>query len=369
MFNEVHEYTPKDSTDIPLVFIKSRDVQVFPCGRRRSSDIGPADNSYRIPFDPEARLNTEANNIKHSSLNGFTQTYLKDFDDVQLSLSLGGYLFNIMLEEGHNTVKDFAEKLVKNLSASEPTEIYANILVSSTQLFSNTYVGKQLSYNTNVLSGMVASQDEAALDLLAEDAASNETIDKYYFSGLAFSVVPVATLAKDEEYDEEYFKTSDECVKSGHKIISLRILEKAGGEWKIHEPARLPKIEHGDTEDSVILGDTTINSILTVKGDAVIENSLETKTLEVSERSNLKDLGVSGDALINKATIKEATIEDATITEAEITELTSESVESSSVYQKIKTGETTRTMQVPIIELVQNGDFYQLQITRIGERP
>ena len=56
---------------IKQTFVKSLNVQAFPCGRRRS------DSNQVIPFDPEARLNTEANNRKHSGINGYTQTFLK----------------------------------------------------------------------------------------------------------------------------------------------------------------------------------------------------------------------------------------------------------------------------------------------------
>ena len=98
-----------------LTFIKSSNIQAYPCGRRRAvedrdlndNDIVEADEHIRIPFDPEARLNTEANNRKHSSLNGYTQTYLKEWDEKKklLTVALAGYLFNITLTDNRRKTR------------------------------------------------------------------------------------------------------------------------------------------------------------------------------------------------------------------------------------------------------------------------
>ena len=124
LFNETHLYG-----ESMLTFIKSTNIQAFPCGRR-SSAINYDKNSnskidddekYYFPFDPEARLNTEANNRKHSSLNGYTQTYIKQWDTSQkaLTMSLAGYLFSIYLvdkQTSPNTdfsvVNDFGTKVI-----------------------------------------------------------------------------------------------------------------------------------------------------------------------------------------------------------------------------------------------------------------
>ena len=60
MFIETH----KTENDIDLTFIKSTCIQAYPCGRRRIPDQTAETAGFRIPFDPEARLNTEANNRK-----------------------------------------------------------------------------------------------------------------------------------------------------------------------------------------------------------------------------------------------------------------------------------------------------------------
>ena len=116
-----------NDTQIARAFVKSAHVQAFPCGRRRSTPIEKDLNDiqtagkvteYRIPFDPEARLNTEANNRKHSSLNGYTQTYLyswnKDSDN-KLSMSIAGYLFSIALTSEYTQVQEFGNGTLQAL--------------------------------------------------------------------------------------------------------------------------------------------------------------------------------------------------------------------------------------------------------------
>jgi hypothetical protein len=347
MFIKTHTDTISDEK-IVLTFIKSTNIQAFPCGHRRSTDV----SGYRIPFDPEARLNTEANNRKHSSLNGYTQTYLDnwDTDNKLLTLALAGYLFSINLDTSCSDSTTFgaiAYDIIKAKSAEQAiaaaslendddrnafilefnnafdenyNHLYANILINDTQLF----VGSPKNYNTSILGSQSNSADISAIDLLASGTSSD--VANYYFSGLSFSVKPLATLVRAEEEQLTFadlpFQTRDEAVKTSSKqrVVSLCILDKVlkegttEYEWKIHEPAKLPRIEHGDLEDSIVVGETLVRSNLTVENDAVIKNYLETTTLEVVERSSTKDLGVSGLAIINKLDVNVSESSDADIT-------------------------------------------------------
>ena len=281
MFIETHIDTLY-SEQIALTFLKSLNVQAFPCGRRRSAFIDQNNNgkidaseTTRIPFDPEARLNTEANNRKHSGLNGYTQTYLNkwDVDNNILSISLAGYLFNITLEAdyvsdaefGYRVFEVIRDKLV-NMAANtegfdfdkdafeENSRIYANILIEDTQLFSGFH-----DYYTGVLHNQSADDlTTAVLDILCSNINAYEEDDptyhyyvddpgSYYFSGLSFSVRPLT--GSNETTSERYIKESRQT------IVSLCILDKVDGKWKIHEPAYLPKITHGQTKDSIAVGD------------------------------------------------------------------------------------------------------------------
>ena len=286
MFNETHK-TSINGKD--LVFIKSANIQAYPCGRRRSQQIDTVDRNkdgevqedekYFIPFDPEARLNTEANNRKYSSLNGYTQTYLERWDENEkvLILSLGGYLFTINLSNSCTTANDFGNELLTTFDLSgysSITKIYANILLEETPLFSG-FKG----YDTWVLRDQANNIiGETCLDLLNTSAANESTsariqdFNNYYFSGLSFSVVPLS--GKEETRSD---KTVNESNKRSQQIISLCILNKIGSTWYINESARLPKIEHGDTADSVKIAHLEVDSL---KQDGIAVPSLTLKEVQ-----------------------------------------------------------------------------------------
>ena len=350
MFIETHKIDDK-----LLTFIKSANVQAFPCGRRRSKAIDldgdtqttPNDIKY-IPFDPEARLNTEANNRKHSSLNGFTQTYLKDWDETNqiLTVSLAGYLFTIKLATGHSSENSFGGKIIDALitkvdndksaaitagtdtsgfeselaDINEANYIYANILTEDVHLFS----GFNQEYFTGILRNQstIESDPETSIDLLKTDIenSSNPTaaladaqnFNNYYFSGLSFSVEPLTGSAaprnsiKRDDNDRQQF-------------VSLCILEKVGDTWKVHEPARLPFIEHDVDKDSVVMGETHVRRNLTVDEDADITGNLVVGT-EENQNSSItihgadldeahKALIVEGAAKVTKDLVVDETFE------------------------------------------------------------
>lgn len=366
MFIETHVDTIAGK-NIPLTFIKSKNVQAFPCGRRRSAKIDQDDNTntttdqYRIPFDPEARLNTEANNRKHSGLNGFTQTYLSVWDKIggQLSLSLAGYLFNIILPDetdgGGNVVKSYREEntfgtAIADLIAAN-TSIYANILIEETQLFS----GRPRNYNTEILRNQ-SNDEDPALDFL-KSASSNldpTDADNYYFSGLSFSADPLTG-------NTEKTWSTLTLPESQQVVVSLHILEKLEDTWVIYEPARLPKIEHGDTEDSVVLGDTTAASLTT----PTLAVSNETGTAE----ANI-DVLKATDAKVGKfeatktdtagTTVATVTIDgnDGSIDAEKVTVKNIDATTEVKAKKLLQNGKS-----VPFIALIQDNNQYQLQIT------
>jgi len=388
MFIETHVGSDAKSNDIVLTFLNSLNVQAYPCGRRRSTDIendtGDKEK-YRIPFDPEARLNTEANNRKHSSLNGFTQTYLKDWDENTLTISLAGYLFTITLDSGYASENAFGTALFNALTTDnkelpEATHLYANILIEDVHLFSGF-----TEYYTGILrnqSGDVSEKPETALDLVADETAAAD-IGNFYFSGLSFSATPLTGSTEFKTYD------SATNTKNNQTAVSLCLLETTALDengkpiWKIHEPARLPKIMHGDTEDSVVVaGNTLMQSDLTVEGKATV------KEAEIAEKTT-----VTGELVVKNDDPTKATLDNALITgvlvvtnpasnpdnpnydpetspasivadNAGITALSAGTVEAEDIRQKLEDGEYYK---VPVISIQQKSDgFYQLQISRIN---
>ena len=222
--------------DTLLVFIRSRYVKAFPCSRRRSTLIdGDGNNNtvqdrYYIPFDPESRLNTEANNRKHSGLNGYKQNYIYDWDSLtgHLSVVLAGYLFDIQLLQGYTTPVLFGQQIEKFFNNFD--KIFINIRVDDVTFFSGAG-GLPAAY-TKILRNQTATDvPSSSLDTLIDGLFADDP-DNYYFSGLSFSPSPI--------------------VDSGdNNVISLCLLEKIDGIWRIHEQSKLPVIDHGSKENSV----------------------------------------------------------------------------------------------------------------------
>ena len=344
MFIEKHTDTI-NGEKIPLIFLKSLNVQAFPCGRRRSTVL--SDGYSRIPFDPEARLNTESNSLKHSGANGFTKTYIESWDEVynQLTVSLAGYMFNIDLESDYVTPVKFGNSLATVSGSNISDNIYLNILIEDTSLFS----GKPRAYNTSILSSLAASDDESALDLLAADKLEKSSSeDDYYFSGLAFSPAPLTSAVRKVYSKDIGFRTRDDfsfidtSVGLRKRVVSLHLLEKVDGTWKIHEPAYLPQIEHGTEENSVYISNLEVNKL-----------SLE-------------------EADITKAEIDEAILDNATVLSKLTVHNSNNSAEIDTDVIKSKSASianidaqqvTVKGKAVPTIELVESGGYYQLQFS------
>ena len=250
-----------------LTFVASGNIKAYPCGRRRSTQIDRDNNDttttdrYYIPFDPEARLNTEANALKHSGINGYTQTYIKQFNDNDsnlFELALGGYLFSIDLSGkdadgnpvSYSSVDSFVQKLLETLEADSTVDsIFANILIEDVHLYS----GFQ-EYYTGILReqyNIVDAKPEASLDL-CKTSGDTANPDHYYFSGLSFSVAPLAADIDDDaayRVKPVFVERSSSTVQQTY--ITLRLFKKYDAVWQLYQQALLPKISHGEDENSV----------------------------------------------------------------------------------------------------------------------
>jgi hypothetical protein len=231
------------TNDSSLVFIRSKYIKAFPCSRRRSTpidadgDAATVRDRYYIPFDPEARLNTEANNRKHSGLNGYKQNYLYNWDSASsmMSLVLDGYLFEIQLADGYKTPELFGQRLEEFLTTSG--RIFVNIRVEEVEFFAG---GRGVpAATTGILRNQTSTiAPSSSLDTLIDDS-NVDNLDNYFFSGLSFSNTPIVS----------------------SNVISMCILEKSSNMWNVYEPARLPVIDHGSTPNSVKVGTLEADSI------------------------------------------------------------------------------------------------------------
>ena len=292
MFIETH--SSSTSNGINLAFIRSLNVQAYPCGRRRSeivdtdNDPGTVGDQYRIPFDPEARLNTEDNNRKHSGINGFTQTYLKSWDVEKKSLDLviSSYLFHISLDDDYSSPNKFGANLLTLFNDSTSTKIYANIRIEEVPLFKGF-----TNYNTKVLRDQSSGNDDGdprgELDLLnselsnkllnsitwsSNDLAEVKKPENYYFSGLSFSTQPLSEGTSEEAYSIQESESK--------QTISLCILEKKEGMWQVYQPALLPSVTHGRAQDSVKVN---ILEATTIEANTVLQSGKPAVTIDLIE--------------------------------------------------------------------------------------
>lgn len=288
MFIEKHFSTTENG--ILLAFLKSLNVQVYPCGNRRSTLINTnnVDDSYYIPFDPEAKLNTEANSKKISGLNGFTQTFLNKWDENfgELSLVIAGYFFNIKLDADYRSPNEFATKLLDENDSSEA--IYANIRIEETPLFSSS----DSAYYTGILVSQTNSSDTlGSIDVLRSDTETfvNENLsENYYFSGLSFSTTPLSS-----NYPVV------ECIylddRPHQQTMSLKLLEKKDGVWQINQRALLPKVEHGEAEDSVKIDNLEVDNITvdTITAQKIVQDGKDVPVIALEEKNGAWQLQIS----------------------------------------------------------------------------
>ena len=341
---------------IVLTFLRSLNVQAFPCGKRRSTTVDRA--GTRIPFDPEARLNTEANNLKHSNINGFAQTYIESWDDTskKLTVSLAGYVFSIDLDDVCASPQQFCSYLAE-AAKSEPdasdvytNDVYLNILIEETPLF----LGEPRAYTTHVLGSLVTSNDESALDLpINGKTESRSAVEDYFFAGIALSPTPLSSAArrKYSASDGASFNTRDDFTYSisvdgasvvKKRIVSLHLLEKVDDTWKIHEPSKLPNIKHGVDENSV--------SVHILESDEIRTNTLSIEAANMST-ANIGNLDAEALTISSKISVHN----DNNTAEVATDLLKAESVVTNSVI----IGEKF----VPTLELIESDGEYQLQFT------
>lgn len=318
LFNKQITDTYKDKSGVEhtntLTFIKSKNIQAYPCGRRRSTSItnskGSVTQDYFIPFDPEARLNTEQNNRRYASVNGYAQSYVLGIDQIDqdkatLSFTISGYNFIITNFTDLNT---FCTELASSLNIREAVDkIYANIKLAEIPLY---YKEGLINYKTWVLRNQSATVDAAnELDLFAEGTKATDDnkaskqnraiqdADDYYFSGLAFSYKPI-TIESLESTDKIPVFSSNYIAGStdtqAEQDFSLCIFEKIGDTWTICEEAKLPNIRHGDTEDSVEVGHLYAQSIYYYK--EVSENPEEPPVAVPVAVFDLEEVEESGES-------------------------------------------------------------------------
>lgn len=290
---------------ITLAFVKSTDIQVYPCGRRRSIGISKDQNTYYIPFDPEARINTEANNTRYTSLNGYEQTYIYSWTDEELVLIIAGYFFRIP----KISPAQIAETIGIGVESTD-VKLYANIVLEESPIFQNA----ALQYNTYILRNQPCTnlKDVALneLDRIINEEKGSEDLTNYYFSGLSFTSVPLTDPnANTLTVRSEAVLQEQDTLKE--HIISLCIAVRESSDWKVCEKAKLPKIEHGDTQDSAKVTNFIAETISakTIDAETINTETVNTKTIN-TETINTSEVSINGKKLSEQITSAKVSAEE-----------------------------------------------------------
>ena len=210
------------------------------------------------------------------------------------------------------------------------------------------------------------------------NAEDDSDSNNYYFSGLSFSTVPLTSIADGytvaKTRDQLPHTVNREGSTINQQLVSLCILKKVDvvengetkKEWKIYQPALLPEIRHDDTPNSLVLGDTRIEKVeginpgnltvdndttvghdLTVEGDTKITGHTVIDTDLVINQQNGSDCGltVTGNALVTGTLNVETNDPDSVIMAGTFTQ---------------------NTKPVPILDVVETDDGWQLQFSRVS---
>jgi hypothetical protein len=329
------------------VFLLSKNVNIFPCARRglyNRSDLA----EY---YDPEARLNTERTNRISSAINGFTDSFIitEDFvDNGTFVFVLAGYRIEI---------KNFNISDVASVFSAPVNKIYAHL-----SLHTNIELDVADYFTEILYRQSIASTQTNYLDVTYENA--EKTIKEDFFVGISFTKEPV----------DDYIGTD--------KLPSRNLLlfsKDADDSWQIAQTSLLPKLEHGETKDSIkIFGDLNVDDNIAANKIVIADDGeISTPQLRVNRiTSNEGSITVDNKKLIinkslemtakadaespAKATIEQAVIGDLTVkVDTNLKNSTGKITAKEVVAEKI----TQNGKVIPAIDLVQNGEVYQLQIT------
>jgi len=308
------------NVEAKMAFLGSKDIFVYPCSRRSSEALAHTGSSYNnrfyIPFDAEARLNTEANHMKTASSNGFTQNYIKSWNPTTVAIKktpaendinnsvlpgihlvLAGYSFYIP-DQTNDSANAFGGRVCDFVGDPTATSIYANILLEKTPLYMENNGGGPVDVGTWILRNQTSTDTAAAcLDRLPEDHIENQpTTDDFYFSGLSFSTTPLSTLGSDTEVDPYCVVKLADNVNDGtpfeQQVISLKILEKTNTVWTVYQPALLPHIWHDQENASAAVEYFRVHKKAQIKNDLNIEGNIKADSAE--KRAVFNDVKIKG---------------------------------------------------------------------------
>ena len=180
-------------------YFKSKDIKVFPSPFRGTYKSGPSISDSEITFDPEARLNSEANFILPKSVSG-APSYIFDYNTTKnkISFILGGYYFEIL------NVSDYIEEI----SGKQIGIILRPITLQDPSKIDDLLFRHDSKRTTNVLGSWEATSGDS-LDLKQGDI--------YCFTGLRVRTSELALDGSDATiilFTEEGTLNYEACLPS-----------------------------------------------------------------------------------------------------------------------------------------------------------
>ena len=221
-------------------FIPSESINIFPCARR-----GQISTDSLQQYDPEARLNTERTNRIHIAVNGFKDSFI-----ATENFTIGDTLVFVLA--GYRVeVKNFDPAVIAGVLGTDIKNLYAYLRLQTEVPLDTTGYYTEILYRQSSL-----GNDKNYLDV---SYPVSTTIQKDFFTGVSFVKEPLAD--KDE----------NDCYLH---------LFSYGTNWELVQTSLLPKIEHGETEDSIKLsaklsaGATDVDSLI-VDGTTYLKSTAQ----------------------------------------------------------------------------------------------
>lgn len=259
------------------VFLRSEDINVFPCSRR-GQNLAADSVKY---YDPEARLNTERTNRLHTAVNGFKDSFISNYNSItnNMVFVLAGYRIE---------TKNFNPSVIAEALGPDTTALYAHLrLHTNVSLDAGDYFTEMLYRQSD------SNDDKNYLDVSYVDGSRSGD----FFVGVSFT--------------NELVDDNDPTVT----VHNLPLFSYADGEWQLVQTSLLPKIEHGETADS-----------LKVKGDFTVTHGEQTSFKVTKDKTilgptQMSELTVAGNAQIDGATTinDDLTAKNLTITDGKVT--------------------------------------------------
>lgn len=266
-------------------YFKSRDVRVFPSSFRGTYNT--------TTFDPEARLNTEANFIA-PKISGNKASYIVNYTTNKIKFVLGGYYFEI-----------------NNITAYNLNDKYLNIKLREFTIAENQNdANKDSERRTSLLDTWEENNDHILDYLDSEDSIS-------YFSGLKISSISPESVAYasiklfDAEgnlnqeailVDLDHGKGAN-TLMHGVGLTADTINQTVFGTYNNNKVDTLFEVGKGSSETNknnaleISPTTTTINNATNINGNTIITGSTKIDgTAEITNNTEIKgDLTISKD--------------------------------------------------------------------------